>query len=647
MSAIYGVVDLEQTKISHMEDKFHEWYADCDIDRQEALTRENVCMGCELQYFTEYAKTEQLPMFEEGTGVYLTADCVFDNRAELIQELRADQNLPDGRLLYLAYDRWKEDCVKHLRGMFAFVIYDSKTNRVMIAVDQFVSRCIYYRKIGSRIFFSTLMKPLLYLEPHLPIRNQRWVLDSLTMLAPSIISEPYETAYEGIYKIKAATYRVFEKDKEQEVTYWNPGSIRVQSHMTDSECKEKVYQVLTKIAQNAIAVDGNAGILLSGGLDSSSAAGFIAPMLKVQNKKLYSYTAIPEEDFEFKENGYSIANESKQVEAICRMYDNIEPRFMECEGENPVKCANEITSMYELPSKSQINTIWMTRAAQLARKDGCRVLLDAQCGNTTISYGNPDKLINELITHGHVIKACRQITAFCRVHKASRKGFLKYYISNKAKGMVQRHITKKWPMYEHTFVNETTAEHYHTKRRLMKLNHNCEFTIFDHNLRKAIMEPCQYAQMGEYKTKSSLFTGVLVRDVYKDVNLAEFCFTVPIQFFVSDGWERRMIRKYMEGVIPDSIRLDFHHRGLQGADNLNRIRKDFINVKHAWKEAIEDASLQPYLDLDKIKKAEHVITLDNIEKYKSDVYRLVNVYMLHVFYQMMENNNEADNKLYI
>ena len=127
MSAIWGMVK-EQATIEEMEaariqmTKIYE--KRCRLDKVANQMEAEVFFSCGLQYITQNAKNEQLPLYEKEKQVYLTADCIIDNREELCEWLSLCQDRTDGEILYRAYLAEGISFLKRLRGLFAIAIYD-------------------------------------------------------------------------------------------------------------------------------------------------------------------------------------------------------------------------------------------------------------------------------------------------------------------------------------------------------------------------------------------------------------------------------------------------------------------------------------------------------------------------------------------
>lgn len=101
-------------------------------------------------------------------GTVLTFNGEIYNYLELMAELRdgwSFRSSSDSETILAAYARWGTDCLTHLRGMFAFAIYDGK--RLFAARDRFGIKPFYYTLIDGTLYFASEMKALLPLLPEI------------------------------------------------------------------------------------------------------------------------------------------------------------------------------------------------------------------------------------------------------------------------------------------------------------------------------------------------------------------------------------------------------------------------------------------------------------------------------------------------
>jgi len=103
-----------------------------------------------------------------ANGTVITYNGEIYNYIELREELSAHwtfHSTSDTEVILAAYERWGADCVSHLRGMFAFAIWDEREHRLFAARDRFGIKPFYYTVQAGTFFFASEAKALL---PFLP-----------------------------------------------------------------------------------------------------------------------------------------------------------------------------------------------------------------------------------------------------------------------------------------------------------------------------------------------------------------------------------------------------------------------------------------------------------------------------------------------
>ena len=95
MSAIWGQVSFEGNVYDQITVMKEPYQRKCRLDRIEQYKRPDCYMGCGIQYIMGESVLEQLPYADEENGTDITADCILDNRRELLQKLElSDSGMP-------------------------------------------------------------------------------------------------------------------------------------------------------------------------------------------------------------------------------------------------------------------------------------------------------------------------------------------------------------------------------------------------------------------------------------------------------------------------------------------------------------------------------------------------------------------------
>jgi asparagine synthase (glutamine-hydrolysing) len=126
-----------------------------------------VGLGHQMLWTTPESLHERLPFTTDRGDLTITADARIDNSDELIAVLRIrDRQITDSQVILAAYERWGEDCPKHLIGDFAFAIWDARRQALFCARDHFGVKPFYYHHRSGRLFaFGTEMKAFLCRMP--------------------------------------------------------------------------------------------------------------------------------------------------------------------------------------------------------------------------------------------------------------------------------------------------------------------------------------------------------------------------------------------------------------------------------------------------------------------------------------------------
>ncbi len=295
MPAIFGCIDLSGAAIpSGIRDEMQKPFNNFKIDKITAEHYGSAVIGCVEQYIRSWSKDEQLPYIDKENSNIFTADCLIDNRQELIAQLCPGNNdIPDGALLYLAYREWGPDMARRVYGCYSYALYNTRDNTLTLGVDHTASRTLYYRRSGNLVYFSTRMDSILNACGDIEL-NEEWLMLFLGLKYLSIHTNPIDTPYKGISRVEAAHYNLFTAGDMRPCRYWSHDDIKPLVLKSDDEYKERFLEIFKKSVQEQIqGTDGEVGVLLSGGFDSTTIAAIAAQKLETEGKKLYGYSHIP------------------------------------------------------------------------------------------------------------------------------------------------------------------------------------------------------------------------------------------------------------------------------------------------------------------------------------------------------------------
>jgi asparagine synthase (glutamine-hydrolysing) len=194
-------------------------------------------------------------------------------------ELRADlerrghrfQTHSDTETILHLYEEVGEACVEHLRGMFAFALWDEPRQRLLLARDRLGKKPLYYTRRGDVLYFSSELPSLLQALPERPALD----LQSIDLyLALQYIPDPW-TPFEGILRLPAAHRLLWSRGDLNLERYWDL-SYLPKWQAPERELIEQLRFLLREAVRCRLISDVPLGAHLSGGIDSSIVVALMA-----------------------------------------------------------------------------------------------------------------------------------------------------------------------------------------------------------------------------------------------------------------------------------------------------------------------------------------------------------------------------------
>lgn len=247
----------------------------------------------------------QQPMCNEDGTVWITFNGEIFNyielRAELIRRGHRFKTASDTEVIVHLYEDRGADCVNALNGDFAFVIWDSRRQQIMMTRDRAGVRPLFYTERHGAIAFASEVKALLEV-PDVTADIDPIALDQIFTfwfpLAP-------RTPFKGIYELPPAHVLLATKDGVTIRPYWRleyPSD--ADKNAVDQRSERKIAEELNDLLIDATRIrlraDVPIGAYLSGGLDSSITTALIKRLVPDQ---LQSFS-VAFEDAEFDESAF-------------------------------------------------------------------------------------------------------------------------------------------------------------------------------------------------------------------------------------------------------------------------------------------------------------------------------------------------------
>jgi len=207
------------------------------------------------------------PMQDEAAGTAISFNGEIYNYRELRKDLETKGHRftthSDTEVILKAYVQFGEECPKHLDGMFAFVLWDSKRERMFLARDRFGKKPLYYGYTPEGAFVAASeIKALAAMGLH-------GILDptGLDSYLALMYVPPWRTVYKNIHALLPGHCAAYERGKLTTTQYWQLPIKPVQ--VSYGEAKEEVRRLLNEAVRKRMIADVEIGSLLSGGVDST------------------------------------------------------------------------------------------------------------------------------------------------------------------------------------------------------------------------------------------------------------------------------------------------------------------------------------------------------------------------------------------
>ena len=221
------------------------------------------------------------PMSNARGDVLITFNGEIYNFQHLRRELErlghSFRTRTDTEAVIYAYEQWGSGCLAHLRGMFAFGIWDRRRRRLFLARDRVGKKPLFYAQFGDLFFFASELQGLLA-NNEVPREVYPPAIDSY--LSYGYVPAPH-TAFKGVYKLPPAHYLTldlkqtgFEKRVER---YWSL-DYEPKLRIGEDEACEVLREKMTEAVQLRMISDVPLGAFLSGGVDSSVVVGLMAQL---------------------------------------------------------------------------------------------------------------------------------------------------------------------------------------------------------------------------------------------------------------------------------------------------------------------------------------------------------------------------------
>jgi asparagine synthase (glutamine-hydrolysing) len=263
----------------------------------------------------------------------------------------------DTEVVLKAYARWGKGCLKKLRGMFAFAIWDEQVGSLFLSRDRLGIKPLYYTKTADGLAFSSEVRTLMdcgLVERRLSPAGLN------SYLAFGSTSEPL-TIVEGVFSIKPGCFAEVVGSDIHIEEYWSVAD----EPKAERDASNEIKSVVRSAVLTELDADVPVGVFLSGGIDSSA---IVAIAASAAERPLHTFTVT------FDETMY---NEEKYAAEVASRY-GCDHHQVHLSAEVVLSQIDSMMDALDQPSADGVNTYFVARAA---REAGLAVVLSGLGGD--------------------------------------------------------------------------------------------------------------------------------------------------------------------------------------------------------------------------------------------------------------------------
>ena len=249
-------------------------------DGSGQVVRGRVGLGHRRLKIIDLSEKAEQPMVDPDLGLTIAFNGCIYNYPELRQELEGKGyrffSHGDTEVILKAYHAWGRDCVKRFHGMFAFVLHERETGRVLLARDRFGIKPLYLSQNDKRLYVGSSLQSILRTGDVDTSIDREALHHYMTFHA---VVPPPLTIVKGVRKLPPATTRLFEADGSySDEMFWAPNFAPLpgDEKLSSNDWRDLVMESLKTAVARRMVADVPVGVLLSGGVDSSLIVGLLA-----------------------------------------------------------------------------------------------------------------------------------------------------------------------------------------------------------------------------------------------------------------------------------------------------------------------------------------------------------------------------------
>ncbi|MDH4137367.1 MAG: asparagine synthase (glutamine-hydrolyzing) [Anaerolineae bacterium] len=522
-------------------------------DDEGVYVNHNVGLGQKRLAIIDLSPHGHQPMPNEHKTVWIVFNGEIYNFLELrpILERKGHRfsSQTDTEVVIHLYEEYGADCVKYLRGTFAFALWDANRQRLLLGRDRIGQKPLCYAIVNDGLIFASEIKAILQ-DPAVkrevdPIAVHYYLTYGYVPVS--------QCAFTGVKKVPPAHILIWEKGKINVERYWEL-SYAQKIDLTEEETCEHLLELLRECTEIRLVSDVSLGAFLSGGIDSSSV---VAMMSQLSDEPVKTYS-VGFEDQSF--------NELQYARIVAQLYNTDHHEIIV--KPNALEVLPKLVWHYDEPyaDSSAVPTYYVAKAT----REHVTVALNGDGGDESFA-GYPRYVerqrLEHIIQYVQMMPEGLRKTVVASLSKLapeqiSRNVFLRrlrWLLNNASATPAERygcfmtifHNEMREQLYSADFSNAVA----HVDPARLQLDY------FDHTDALDMTEKAIYADImtylpGDLLAKMDIASAVVSlesRSPYLDHRMLEFAARLPVDYKLRGDITKYILKKALSGLLPDDV----------------------------------------------------------------------------------------------
>jgi asparagine synthase (glutamine-hydrolysing) len=481
------------------------------------------------------------PLTSHDGNFTVVCDTRLDGRTELRDLLRLEIADPqsDAHLVLKAYERWGAGCVEHLRGDFAFAIWDGKERRLFCARDALGVRDLAYF-ISDALFVAASEVAQILAQPEVERRLNE---GRLAEFLAGAWHEHHESFFEKVFYCPPAHCLLVTENSFRLSRYWSIDPDRKIVHRREADYVEEFHSLLSNAVDDRLRSTEGVVVSLSGGPDSAALAAIASR----------SEPSVPVESYSYVFDRFPSCDERRYIQTVVDRC-GLDSTFIAGDSLWPLKDIDSWPIFPDFPSQDPYVRLPMA-IADAARDVGCRVILNGHFSDLLFHGGR--YMAADLLSLRRFPNALSVIVRNWESvdwkRDLLRNGLwmrTPAWIRSTVSGFRRsRRVPASRNMLEPDFVERTSL-----RDRLFSAEESFPWVRADFVAKWRHLTMSILAQGSASARRLYNRRGTELVDPYWDRRLVEYVMAIPSDLLARPGVSKYLLRVATDGLVPDEVR---------------------------------------------------------------------------------------------